>query len=128
MMTTLYLSGFLDPLVGWFCDRHGPNRVTTLGSCLSTPCLIALRLVNENTTGKKVLLAFLLVSVGFTASLAVVGLSAEIAYAVEAMETNSSETTDSTIAIDSSSSRTSVASTTSGEKAETMLAQAYSLI
>lgn len=112
MMTTLYVSGFLDPLVGWICDRYGPKRVAVAGFCLSAPCLVALRAVNSNDTGKKVLLAFLLVTIGFTASLPIIACSAEVAYAVEAIATNIPETE---------------ASAPPAEEAETMLAQAYSL-
>lgn len=131
IMTTLYLAGFVNPWVGKFCDRRGPKHVATAGLCLATPCLIALRAVNGDSTGKKVLLAFLLVIIGLAACLTVVGCGAEVAYAVKAMQVDSVDTTASTTPASSSSSSPSTSTESavanSGKQGEHMLARAYSL-
>ena len=115
MMITIYISGFLDPFLGWLCDRHGAKRVATAGLVLTAPVLIALRaLCTDNVVRSKTLLAVMLTCVGFTQSLTAVALNAEVAYAVEALEAEALEVSMSL-------------SNEGGEGKTALLAQAYSL-
>ena len=92
MMITIYIPGFLDPLIGWMCDRHGPKRVATAGLVLTAPLLLSMRaLCTDNDVRSKTLLAVMLTSVGLTQSLTAVALNAEVAYAVEELEAEALE-------------------------------------
>lgn len=78
------LPTLLGPLVGYVGDRRGPKWLVTFGFFLSTPFLVCLRFVQEDSMKDKVLLCVLLVGVGCGVTCTMGPLMAEISWAVMA--------------------------------------------
>ena len=80
------LPSFIGPLLGRVSDRHahGARWLATVGFVAACPILILLRLVDHDGIRQKVLLCALLALLGFTLSMVLVPLMAEVTYAVEA--------------------------------------------
>lgn len=74
------------PLVGWASDTYGPRWIATAGFVVALPPLVLLRLVEDNTTGHKVLLVALILVIGAGMTLVVVPVLAEMTYLVQARE------------------------------------------
>lgn len=83
---TLFIPGFIAPIVGHLSDKYGARWPSLAGFVVSIPLLVCLRFVTENTIGHKVLLGVLLALIGVTLSFANTPLMAEITYAIEAEE------------------------------------------
>lgn len=86
MFFTLFIPGFISPLVGHLSDRYGARWPSLAGFVASIPLLVCMRFVSQNTTSHKVLLGALLSLMGVTLSFANTPLMAEITYAIEAKE------------------------------------------
>ncbi|KAJ4410313.1 hypothetical protein N0V82_009260 [Gnomoniopsis sp. IMI 355080] len=86
MFFTLFIPGFISPLVGYLSDRYGARWPSLAGFVASIPLLVCLRFVSQNTLSQKVLLGVILSLVGVTLSFANTPLMAEITYAIEAEE------------------------------------------
>lgn len=86
MFFTLFIPGFISPLVGHLSDRYGARWPSLAGFITSIPLLVCMRFVNQDTLAHKVLLGALLGLIGVTLSLANTPLMAEITYAIEAEE------------------------------------------
>ncbi|KAI3395040.1 hypothetical protein diail_1863 [Diaporthe ilicicola] len=82
----IFIPGFISPVVGWLCDRHGARWPSTAGFAASIPLVVCLRFVTDNTIGHKVLLGALLALLGVTLTFANTPLMAEITYAIDAEE------------------------------------------
>ncbi|KZF24304.1 MFS general substrate transporter [Xylona heveae TC161] len=80
------LPSFVSPVVGFLSDKYGPRWLATIGFILALPFWVLLRLVDHDSTGQKVLLCALLAFIGFSLTLAMPPLMAEITYVVEAKE------------------------------------------
>lgn len=78
----LILPSFLSPLFGYWSDRKGPRVPAALGFATAIPFLVLLRLVDHGGIQQIVLLCALLACLGFTLSMALTPLLAEIAYVV----------------------------------------------
>lgn len=79
----LVIPTFLGPAVGALGDRYGPKWLCTGGFLFSTPFLISLRFVTENTITHKVMLCALLAGIGLGLTFVFTPLVAEISWAVE---------------------------------------------
>lgn len=86
MFFTLFIPGFISPLVGYLSDRYGARWPSLAGFVASIPLLVCLRFVSQDTLSQKVLLGVILSLVGVTLSFANTPLMAEITYAIEAEE------------------------------------------
>ncbi|WPH04986.1 Hypothetical protein R9X50_00788400 [Acrodontium crateriforme] len=75
---------FIGPVVGKLSDKFGPRWFATGGFIGACPCLILLRLVDQNTLNQKVLLCALLALFAIAVSCVITPIMAEIAYAVAA--------------------------------------------
>jgi len=75
--------GFLDPLIGKFCDRYRPRYLASIGFCCTAPFFILLRIVSQNTIHDKVTLCVLFFILRTAVSLVNVPLLIEITWAVE---------------------------------------------
>lgn len=73
-------------VIGRLSDKHGSRWFGTGGFVLAVPALVLMRLVTSNTIGHKVLLCALLAMVGFSLTLVMPPLMAEIQHVVEATE------------------------------------------
>ena len=71
---------------GALADRYGPRWLTTAGFLLGVPFFVLLRYITYNSIGQKVLLCFFLFAVGFSLTLMMTPIVAEITYVVEAKE------------------------------------------
>ena len=80
----LTIPSFCGPLIGWVSDKYGCRWPATIGFVLAVPPLILLRLVKHDSMGQKVLICALLAVIGFTLTIVLVPIMAEITYAVEA--------------------------------------------
>ncbi|KAI5860051.1 MFS general substrate transporter [Durotheca rogersii] len=83
LFLSLFLPGFVSPLVGWVSDRYGARWPALFGFCLAIPLLVCLRFVTENRIEHKILLGFLLAPLGVALAFSNTPLMAEISYAIE---------------------------------------------
>lgn len=74
----IFIPGFISPVVGWVCDRHGARWPSTAGFLASIPPVVCMRFVTEDTLAHKVLLGALLALLGVTLTFANTPLMAEI--------------------------------------------------
>ncbi|KAI9818889.1 MAG: hypothetical protein M1827_007710 [Pycnora praestabilis] len=82
----LIIPNFSAPLVGMLADKYGPRWLAATGFLLGLPFLVLLRVVTHHTIEQIVLLCALLVLIGFSLTLVMPPLMAEITYVVEAKE------------------------------------------
>jgi hypothetical protein len=85
----LCIPSLFEPIVGAMSDKYGVRWLATAGFVLSLPGFVLLRFVTYNSLGQKVLLCALLVFIGFSVSLVIPPLLAEITMTVEAKEKES---------------------------------------
>ncbi|KAH8813022.1 MFS transporter-like protein [Xylogone sp. PMI_703] len=85
----LFIPNFAAPYVGAISDKYGPRWLTVTGFVLAVPFWVLLRLVTHDSLRQKVLLCALLALIGFTLTVAMTPLMAEITYVVEAKEKRS---------------------------------------
>ena len=83
---TLFLPGFIAPLVGWISDKYGAKWPSFGGFCAGVPLLVCLRFVSQNTIEQKVLLGFLLALLGCAFAFSGVPLMAEVSYVIDDIE------------------------------------------
>ncbi|GJN80627.1 hypothetical protein PLIIFM63780_004154 [Purpureocillium lilacinum] len=74
---------FLSPVAGSLGDRYGAKWLTTFGFFLSTPFLICLRFVSENTIQHKIMLCGLLFGIGLGITCTMGPLMAEISWSMK---------------------------------------------
>ncbi|KAF4343632.1 major facilitator superfamily transporter [Fusarium beomiforme] len=77
------LPSFLGPVVGMIGDRYGPKWLASFGFLFTTPFVVCLRFVDENTIQDKTLLCGLLAGVGITTACIFGPLMAEITWSVQ---------------------------------------------
>ncbi|KAI9880794.1 MAG: hypothetical protein M1830_000230 [Pleopsidium flavum] len=82
----LIVPSFSAPLVGKASDKYGSRWLATTGFILALPFLVLLRLVTHDSLQQIVLLCALLALLGFSLTLVMPPLMAEITYVVEAKE------------------------------------------
>ena len=82
----LAIPALTGPLVGNLSDRTGPKWIAVAGCALTTPPLILLRFVNNDSAEQKILLCVLLVACGFTLILIVSPVAADLSAVVEDKE------------------------------------------
>ncbi|KAI1439125.1 major facilitator superfamily domain-containing protein [Xylaria sp. CBS 124048] len=82
-----FLPGFAAPLAGLVSDRWGAKWPSLAGLTGTIPALISLRFVTENTIQQKALLVILFAIIGFSLSMSLTTLMAEISYVIESRET-----------------------------------------
>jgi MFS family permease len=79
---SLVIPALFSPIFGGVSDKFGSRFITTIGLLGAVPFWVLLRLVTHNSIGQKVLLAALLVFIGFCISLVFTPLMADIDHAV----------------------------------------------
>ncbi|KAI8629885.1 MFS transporter-like protein [Xylariaceae sp. FL1651] len=89
LLLALFIPGFIAPLAGWLADKYGAKWPSFVGFIATTPILVSLQFVTENTLQHKILLAVLLALAGFTLPFSMTPLMAEISYVIEAKEAKS---------------------------------------
>ena len=80
---SLFLPGFISPLVGWIADKYGAKWPSFAGFSAAVPLLVCLRFVDHNTIQQKVVLAVLLALLGCAFSFSNVPLMAEVTYVID---------------------------------------------
>lgn len=79
---SLVIPALFSPVFGSISDKFGSRSITTIGLSGAVPFWVLLRLVTHDSIGQKVLLAALLVFIGFCISLVMAPLMADIDHAV----------------------------------------------
>jgi MFS family permease len=79
---SLVIPALFSPIFGGISDKFGSRFITTIGLLGAVPFWVLLRLVTYDSIGQKVLLAALLVFIGFCISLVFAPLMADIDHAV----------------------------------------------
>lgn len=84
----LMVPGFMDPITGFIIDRYprSTRYITAGGFLCSVPVLVLLRLVRDNSMHDKILLCALLALLGFSITLTMPPLVAEVFHAVKEKE------------------------------------------
>ncbi|KAI4129730.1 MAG: hypothetical protein LQ338_002114 [Usnochroma carphineum] len=82
----LVLPSFMAPLVGAFADKYGARLPTSIGFILSMPFLVSLRIVDHGGTKQIVILCVLLALLGFSLTILMTPLLAEITYILNEKE------------------------------------------
>ncbi len=72
--------------LGWLSDKYGPRWLAASGFLLALPCFVLLRLITHDTIPQVVTLCVLLTLIGFSVTLVMPPLMAEVTYVVEAKE------------------------------------------
>ena len=79
---SLVVPALLSPIFGGISDKFGSRAITTVGLLAAVPFWVLLRFVTHDSVGQKVLLAALLVLIGFCISLVFAPLMADLDHAV----------------------------------------------
>lgn len=77
------IPAFAGPLAGWLSDRFGARWIAVSGFCLTSPLLMFLRLVEDDSMQQKVLLCALLTLVGGSLIFFLAPLGAECSFVAE---------------------------------------------
>jgi len=85
LFLTIAIPALAGPLAGWLADRFGPRSVALIGFVLTSPPLLLLRLVSQNSPQHMAMLCGLLTLAGCTVIFFLSPLGADVSYVAEAV-------------------------------------------